>query len=181
MSELVVKERHARYIEAKPANLVGWRNPQRGHDDLERLLSVREGRGDAPLTDAFFEYVPDVGEREKYVSGGLAMIAAIVNSPDALQLMSSVLSHETARAESEELVSTINSLNGLLKARAFAILDWIFANADLSRARASTLIALLRTTYAARAKLRSWSTLLSRVRAELQRRGLEHDRLLRGL
>jgi hypothetical protein len=85
------------------------------------------------------------------------------------------------RATSDELITTINRLNIVLKDRDFALMDVIFRKLDVTKISPEMMLAFIRTTFAARSKLGEWCKLRDRVRAELSSRGYDPDILLRGL
>jgi hypothetical protein len=82
------------------------------------------------------------------------------------------------RATSDELITTINRLNIVLKDRNFERMDAIFRQLDVTKISPEMMLAFIRTTFAARSKLGEWRQLRERVRAELSSRRFDSDTLL---
>jgi hypothetical protein len=85
------------------------------------------------------------------------------------------------RATSDELITTINRLNIVLKDRNFELIDAIFRQLDVTKISPEMMLVFIRTTFAVRSKLGEWFRLRDRVRAELLSRCFDPDTLLRGL
>jgi type III restriction enzyme len=69
-----------------------------------------------------------------------------------------------ARSTSDELITTINGLNIILKERNFELVDTIFRQRDVTKISPEMMLAFVRTTFAARSKLGEWCQLRDRVR-----------------
>jgi hypothetical protein len=85
------------------------------------------------------------------------------------------------RATSDELITTINRLNIVMKDRNFELMDAIFRQLDVTSVNPEMMLAFIRTTFAVRSKLGEWCQLRDRVRAELSSRRFDPDILLKGL
>jgi hypothetical protein len=185
MADISFLKQNERYVTPRAPKLVGWRLADPETPDVNHVLCLRASRGDATLTEAFREYLcTDLRFEEHFIPQVRTtdILSRLLNSHDVVQLLS-VCSESagTDGSEDDELVAAISALHGLLKDRAFTVIDVIFSFTDIARVRTSILIALLRTTFAVREKLSSWGPLLSRVRTELGMRHLDSDRLLKGL
>jgi hypothetical protein len=85
------------------------------------------------------------------------------------------------RATSDELITTIDRLNIVMKNRNFELMDAIFRQLDVTSISPEMMLAFIRTTFAVRSKLGEWCQLRDRVRAELSARRFDPDILLKGL
>ena len=88
----------------------------------------------------------------------------------------------TGPLSASDLIPVIDGLTDMLKLRYFDAVDLVLRTFPVAVAPAEVLVALLRTTFPLRGTaLRSWASLLSRVRTELDKRHVDTLRVLRGL
>jgi len=69
----------------------------------------------------------------------------------------------------------------LFKKKDYGSVEEILAIADLDNFSNTAMVALVRTTYPAKDKLNNWTDTVERVRENLVRKGLDAEKLLRGL
>jgi hypothetical protein len=168
--------------------LVGWRANIFKTPQVKNQLIRRESRSGAKLPlmlsaaeylwsgadDIDVESIPPESQTFSHVQG-----AEILS--DVLTLLRLSGTESPVALDQPGLIDVISAINGVLKARAFNLLDAIFDAVDASKTDPTVLIAFLRTSFAVRMKLSSWQPLLKRAAAEFQQRGLDGERLLRGL
>lgn len=88
---------------------------------------------------------------------------------------------EPARITTSNLEAVIDGLNLVLKAERFDLLDEIFREARIGQMPVEAIIAFLRVPFMARFRLKEWRGFRRRARAELQARGIDADRVLKGM
>lgn len=86
-----------------------------------------------------------------------------------------------AVAPGQWIVSVIDQINQVSKARRFALLELVLKQTDVTTLDPVVLVTILRTTFPVRNLLPSWNQFLQRARSELEHRGLNVLQLLRGL
>ena len=86
-----------------------------------------------------------------------------------------------AKSSTDTIKTVIAGLNALLKERRFKLLSHIFSLIPVSMISPEIMVALLRTTAAVNELIPAWSSLLMRVRVELDARGLPSKKILIGL
>lgn len=102
-------------------------------------------------------------------------------SADLPWLATLEMGNRPARSTPDELITTINGLNIILKERNFQLMDAIFRQLDVTKISPEMMIAFIRTTFAAKSKLGEWCQLRDRIRDELSSRRFDPDTLLQGL
>lgn len=80
-----------------------------------------------------------------------------------------------------ELAAVIRGLTQLIGKSEYPLIDRILRSFQPGQTSPAMNLAVLRTTGSVRSKLKAWHDLVPRVRFDLQGRGLDADRLLRGL
>lgn len=68
-----------------------------------------------------------------------------------------------------------------LYARKYSEFDEILANLDVTQLEVMVILAYARGTYTSRKKLKQWAPFVERGKRELDARGLDGQRLMRGL
>jgi hypothetical protein len=102
-------------------------------------------------------------------------------SPDLPWLATLKQDYGVVQSTADELITTINGLNIVLKDRNFELMDAIFHQLDVTKLSPEMMLAFVRTTFAARSKLGEWAQLRERTRAELSSRSLDPEVLMKGL
>ena len=89
--------------------------------------------------------------------------------------------YRVVQSTADELITTINGLNIVLKDRNFELMDAIFHQLDVTKLSPEMMLTFVRTTFAVRSKLGGWAQLRERIRAELPSRSLDPEALMKGL
>jgi hypothetical protein len=84
-------------------------------------------------------------------------------------------------ASSQAMTDLFAGIQSLLRSSHYAVVDSIFAGADLPRIPSEAMVGLLRYSFAERTKLGQWTALLRRVADVLRARAIDPDHVLRGL
>lgn len=79
------------------------------------------------------------------------------------------------------LVALVDHINRLLSKNRFDEVDRSLKLSDVQTEKPEVMLVYLRGTFAARTLLKEWGPYLDRAHTELSRRGLDADRLLKGL
>jgi hypothetical protein len=79
------------------------------------------------------------------------------------------------------LVALIAGLSELLSHKQYANIDVIFRSLDPDNLSPEVLVAVARTSFAARSRLKTWVSMVKRIKAEFERRNLDARGLMQGL
>jgi hypothetical protein len=105
---------------------------------------------------------------------------AVKRSVDLSWLMNAIAAGRNA-CGMEVLAQLITGLSELLTNQAYEEVDLILRSVPLRGVSPEAMLALARTSFAARHKLTEWKKFVQSVRRELAQRGLDPDKLARGL
>jgi hypothetical protein len=75
----------------------------------------------------------------------------------------------------------VDALEDALAQSDFETIDKVLIHLDYSQISPEAMVALLRTTYQARSSLQAWSAAVQKIKDELNRRGVDGQRVLAGL
>lgn len=81
----------------------------------------------------------------------------------------------------EKIYPLVSGIADLFTESAYGEVDSLLADPEIDRFSDTALVTLVRTTFPARAKLTNWASCLEQVRSILEARGLDSEKLLRGL
>ena len=85
------------------------------------------------------------------------------------------------RISTKDLQDVIDGINNALNADRFDLLDEVLRELNTLTMSVEAIIAFLRVPFMGRHRLKEWRAFRERAAAEFSRRGLDADRLLRGL
>ena len=91
------------------------------------------------------------------------------------------MNNSPQRSTSRQIIAAVEGLNGLLKQRNFAELDYIFLIIRPANLSPELMIAFARVTFPVRKLLPSWYQFIRRIKHELDRRNADTGKLLNGL
>lgn len=89
--------------------------------------------------------------------------------------------HAASVEKPAEIFPLVQGIATLFKKKDYGSVEEILAIADLDNFSNTAMVALVRTTYPAKDKLNNWTDTVERVRENLVRKGLDAEKLLRGL
>ena len=89
--------------------------------------------------------------------------------------------HAASVEKPAEIFPLVQGIATLFKKKDYGSVEEILTIANLDNFSNTAMVALVRTTYPAKDKLNNWVDTVERVRENLVRKGLDAEKLLRGL
>lgn len=153
-------------------------------------LDVDRGAAGSLLTMLAGKYRTDVSDHgfDFFTTRRVESLTDLASATDVDEIDQDVLTviefmegHGTGDVPTKLVATVLSKFENFARAAQYHKVDDVFTVVEVSRCPAAFLIAALRISFPFRGELSEWNDFRAAVRAELDQRGLESTKLLRGL